>query len=211
MQILAGQVWVAYAQQNSDKTGWVNGAGKGYVAAYDLTGKLVGPTISGGSLNAPWGMTIAPSSFGYFATALLVGNFGDGTINAYNATSGNPVGALDDLKGNPISIPGLWWIGFGNNGSHVDPATLYFTAGTGNQQHGLLGSIQSAPNFSSANLMNGASFSTALAPNTWVSITKGGELATTTRGWAASDFTGSHNADHSERGGRASQWHSGSC
>jgi uncharacterized protein (TIGR03118 family) len=191
VQILAGQVWVAYALQNTAKNGWVAGAGNGYVAAYDLTGKLVGPTISGGSLNAPWGMTIAPSSFGYFATALLVGNFGDGKINAYNATSGNPVGALDDLNGNPITIPGLWWIGFGNNGSHIDPATLYFTAGSGNQQHGLLGSIQSAPSFSSANLMNGASFSTALAPNTWASIVKGGELAVTTRGWAAADFTGS--------------------
>jgi uncharacterized protein (TIGR03118 family) len=189
--ILAGQVWVAYAQQNAAKTGWVNGAGAGYVAAYDLTGKLAGPTISGGSLNAPWGMTIAPSSFGYFATALLVGNFGDGKINAYNAQTGNPVGALNDLNGNPISIPGLWWIGFGNNGSHIDPATLYFAAGTGNQAHGLLGSIQSAPTFSSSNLMNGASFSSAIAPNTWVSIVKGGELAVTTRGWAASDFTGS--------------------
>ena len=187
--ILNGQVWVAYAQQNAAKTGWVNGAGLGYVAAYDLTGKLVGPTISAGSLNAPWGMTIAPSSFGYFATALLVGNFGDGKINAYNAQTGNPVGALNDLNGNPISIPGLWWIGFGNNGSHVDPATLYFTAGTGNQTHGLLGSIQSAPTFSSSNVLNGASFSSAIAPNTWVSI-KGGELAVTTRGWAAADFTG---------------------
>ncbi len=191
VQILGGQVWVAYALQNAAKTGWVAGAGNGYVAAYDLTGKLVGPTISGGNLNAPWGMTIAPGTFGTFATALLIGNFGDGKINAYNANSGNPVGTLDDLNGNPIVIPGLWWIGFGNNGSHVDPATLYFTAGPSNQTHGVLGSIQAAPSFTSANLMNGASFSTALAPNTWVSIVKGGELATMTRGWATTDFTGS--------------------
>jgi uncharacterized protein (TIGR03118 family) len=188
--ILGGQVWVAYAQQNAAKTGWVNGAGAGYVAAYDLTGNLVGPTISGGSLNAPWGMAIAPGSFGYFATALLVGNFGDGKINAYNAQTGNPVGALNDLNGNPISIDGLWWIGFGNNGSKIDPATLYFAAGPGNQKHGLLGSIQAAPTFASSNLVNGASFSSAIAPNTWVSIVKGGELAVTTRGWAAADFTG---------------------
>ncbi len=190
VEILNGQVWVAYALQNAAKTGWVNGAGDGYVAAYDLTGKLVGPTISGGSLNAPWGMTIAPASFGYFATALLVGNFGDGKINAYNATTGNPVGALDDLNGNPIAIPGLWWIGFGNSGSHVDPATLYFTAGTATQTHGILGSIQSTPTFAAANLANGASFSTALAPNAWVSILKGGELAVTSRGWTTADFTG---------------------
>jgi uncharacterized protein (TIGR03118 family) len=187
--ILGGKVYVAYAKQDPAKKVSVAGAGNGFVAVYDLSGNLLGPTISGGNLNAPWGMTIAPATFGDFSNDLLIGNFGDGKINAYNATTGAYAGTLEDLNGSPIVLPGLWWIGFGNNGSHFDPATLYFVSGPGGQQHGLLGSIQSAPTFTSANLLNGASFSTTLAPNAWVSI-KGGELSATTRSWAASDFSG---------------------
>lgn len=190
VEVIGGKVYVAYAMQDATKKLFVSGAGNGYVAVYDLTGALLGPTISGGNLNSPWGMAIAPATFGDFGGALLVGNFGDGKINAYNASTSALMGTLDAVNGNPIAISGLWWIGFGNNGSHIDPATLYFTAGPGNQQHGLLGSIQAAPNFTSANLMNGASFSTALAPNTWASIVKGGELAATTRAWTAADFSG---------------------
>ena len=188
--VLNGKVYVAYAKQDPTKKFSVAGAGNGYVAVYDLSGNLLGPTISGGNLNAPWGVAIAPATFGDFSNDLLVGNFGDGKINAYNATSGAFVGTLEDLKGNAIVLPGLWWIGFGNNGSHIDPATLYFVSGPGNEQHGLLGSIQAAPSFTATNLMNGASFTTALAPNTWVSIIKGAELSATTRSWATSDFTG---------------------
>jgi uncharacterized protein (TIGR03118 family) len=188
--IINGSVYVTYALQNAAKTDITPGVGNGYLATYDLTGKLTAPTISGGTLNAPWGVAVAPANFGAFSNALLVGNFGDGHINAFNATTGAAMGTLNNLTGSPISIDGLWWIGFGNNGSHVDPNTLYFTSGPGDEKHGLLGSIQSGPNFTAASLMNGASFTTGIAPNTWVSIIKGGELATTTRGWATTDFTG---------------------
>jgi uncharacterized protein (TIGR03118 family) len=188
--IISGNVYVAYAKQNAAKNEEVVGAGNGYLAVYDLTGKLIGPSINGGALNSPWGVAIAPSTFGAFAGALLVGNFGDGKINAYNATTGAALGTLNDLNGNPIVLSGLWWLGFGNNGSHVDPATLYFTSGPGAEQHGLLGSIQSSPSFATTNVANGATFGSSIAPNTWVSILKGGELATITRSWAATDFTG---------------------
>lgn len=190
VQVISGKVYVAYAQQDSAKKNAVPGAGNGYVAVYDLSGNLLGPTISGGNLNAPWGMAIAPQTFGDFGGALLVGNFGDGKINAYNAASGAPMGALNGVNGSPIVINGLWSLMVGGGAKGMDNSAIYFTAGPGNQTHGLLGSIQAAPFFSAANLLNGASFTTALAPNSWVSIVKGGGLAATTRGWASADFNG---------------------
>jgi uncharacterized protein (TIGR03118 family) len=188
--VIGGKVYVAYAMPDAEKHDDVAGPGNGYVAVYDLTGNLLGPTISGGNLNSPWGMAIAPATFGDFGGALLVGNFGDGRINAYNPATGALMGTLNDTHGNPLSIDGLWALNFGNNGKNIDPATLYFTAGPGDESHGLLGSIQAAPAFTSANLVNGASFTTSLAPNTWVSIVKGGGMSATTRGWLATDFIG---------------------
>jgi uncharacterized protein (TIGR03437 family) len=135
-------------------------------------------------------MTIAPATFGDFANALLVGNFGDGKINAYNASTGALLGTLNGVNGSPIVISGLWSIHVGNGGKGVDPTAIYFTAGPGNQTHGLLGSIQAAPTFTSAAIVNGATFGTTLAPNTWVSIVKAGGLAATTRSWTAADFSG---------------------
>ncbi len=191
VEIIAGKVYVAYAKQDAAKQDDVAGAGNGYVAVYDLTGASAGPTISGGNLNSPWGITIAPQTFGDFGGALLVGNFGDGKINAYNATTGAPLGTLNAVSGSAIVIPGLWSIHVGNTGKGVDPSGIYFTAGPGNELHGLLGSIQAAPNFTSANIVNGASFGATIAADSWVSIVKAGGLAATTRGWATSDFTGS--------------------
>jgi uncharacterized protein (TIGR03118 family) len=188
IELLGGRVYVAYAKPDAEKHDDVAGPGNGYVAVYDLAGNLVGPTISGGNLNSPWGMAIAPATFGDFSGTLLVGNFGDGKINAYNPTTGALMGTLNDPHGIPLSIDGLWSLNFGNNGKNIDPATLYFTAGPDQESHGLMGSIQAAPAFTSANLMNGASFTTSLAPNTWVSIVKGGEMSATTRGWLSTDF-----------------------
>ncbi len=188
--ILSGKVYVAYAKQDATKKQAVAGVGNGYVSVYDLAGNLLTSLVAGGNLNSPWGMAIAPATFGDFGGALLVGNFGDGKINAYNVTTGALLGTLNDTKGNPIVISGLWSLMVGNGGKGVDPTAIYFTAGTGGETHGLFGSIQSAPNFTSANLMNGASFSTAIAANTWTSITKAGGLSATTRGWLLTDFTG---------------------
>jgi uncharacterized protein (TIGR03118 family) len=188
--VISGKVYVAYAMPDAQRDDDVAGLGNGYVSVYDLSGNLVGPTISGGNLNSPWGLAIPPATFGDFSGALLVGNFGDGKINAYNPSTGASMGTLNDTHGSPLVIPGLWSLNFGNNGRNTDPATLYFTAGPDGESHGLLGSIQAAPSFTTANVMNGASFSTALAANTWVSIVKGDELSATTRSWLASDFVG---------------------
>jgi uncharacterized protein (TIGR03118 family) len=97
-------------------------------------------------LDSPWGLALAPAGFGAYANALLVGNFGDGRINAFNATTGAYLGQLADTSGEPISIEGLWGLKIGNGGNGGDPNTLYFTAGIagpGNiEEHGLFGSIK---------------------------------------------------------------------
>src|SRR5262249_279787 len=126
--IIGGKVYVTYAMPDAQKDDDVAGSGNGYVAVYDLSGNLVGPTISVGNLNSPGGLAIAPGTFGDFSGALLVGNFGDGKINAYNASTGASMGTLNDTHGSPIVIPGLWSLNFGNTGKNTDPATLYFTA-----------------------------------------------------------------------------------
>jgi len=197
IQNIGGTLYVTYAKQDAAKHDDVAGVGNGYVATFDTTGKLLTNLISTGTLNSPWGMALAPATFGDFSGTLLVGNFGDGLIHAFNATTGALMGTLDDTKSNPIAIPGLWSLNFGNGGSGGDKSTLYFTAGIGGpngqpvESHGLLGSIQPAPSFQTSGVLNGASFLTAgaMAPNTFVSI-KGGALAATTRSWVASDFNG---------------------
>ena len=104
---LDGTLYVTYAKQDAAKHDDVAGPGNGFVDAYDTNGNLLGRIASGGSLNSPWGMTIAPSSFGPIAGDLLVGNFGDGTINAFNLTTHAYDGPLKDLSSTPISIDGL--------------------------------------------------------------------------------------------------------
>jgi len=149
--------------------------------------------ILGGSksvLNAPWGLAIAPSNFGEYAGDLLVGNFGDGTINAFDPTTGEPKAALNDAYGTTIVIPNLWALQVGNGGGGGDANAVYFTAGIpgpdmGN--HGLLGRLQAAPVVSATNVVNAASFQPAIAPNTFVAIT-GGNLSGTMRGWQPGDF-----------------------
>ena len=95
----------------------------------------------GGKLNAPWGMAIAPSNFGKFSKALLVGNFGDGKINAFNPNTGAFVGTVSDATGHPLTFPGLWAIFFGTGGLNGPTNTLFYSAGAGNEVHGNLGSI----------------------------------------------------------------------
>lgn len=189
IQVMGGKVFVAYAKPDAAKHDDVAGPGNGYVSVYDLSGNLLQSLIAGGNLNSPWGMAIAPATFGDFGGALLVGNFGDGKINAYNLTTGALMGTLNDAHGNPLLIPGLWSLNFGN-GSRSDAATLYFTSGPNHETDGLMGSVQATPAFTTAGIVNGASFSGSLAPNTWVSIVKGGGMSATTRGWLATDFIG---------------------
>jgi uncharacterized protein (TIGR03118 family) len=184
VQVMNGNVYVAYAKQDSAKHDDVSGAGSGYVAEFDQSGNLLATLVSQGALNSPWGMAIAPSTFGPFGGALLVANFGDGTINAFSLTTGKQLGTLNDLKGNPIALKGLWSINFGN--SSKDPGTLYFTAGIGGgpnndplESHGLLGSVQAAPSFLTTGILNDASLVAGpIAPNTWVAIQGAGMSAT---------------------------------
>jgi uncharacterized protein (TIGR03118 family) len=137
----ATQIYVTYAQQTAAKKGSVAGAGLGYVAVFDATGNLTSTLISGGALNAPWGVALAPSGFGSFGGNLLIGNFGDGKINAYNPTTGALVGTLTTSSGTTIQIPGLWGIAFGNGINNQPASTLYFAAGINSEADGLYGRI----------------------------------------------------------------------
>ena len=146
---LGGTLYVTYAKQDAAKHDDVAGPGNGFVDAYDTNGNLLGRIASGGSLNSPWGMTIAPSSFGPIAGDLLVGNFGDGTINAFNLTTHAYDGPLKGLTSTPISIDGLWGLSVGNGVSAGSTEKVYFSAGPGGEMHGLLGVLTPAPEPSS--------------------------------------------------------------
>jgi uncharacterized protein (TIGR03118 family) len=187
---LGGKLYVAYAQQNATKTFNNFGAGLGFVSVFDTTGKLLQSLIVGGTgslLNAPWGLAIAPATFGKFAGALLVGNFGDGTINAFDPATGAVLGTLQDAGGKNIVIQGLWSLLLGNGGSGGDKDALYFTAGPGNQKHGLLGSITANPTVVSAGITSAAQPTAGIAPNTFITI-KGSNLAVTKRTLVAGDI-----------------------
>jgi uncharacterized protein (TIGR03118 family) len=133
---------VAYAVQDADKHDNQNGAGLGLIDVFDANGNFMQRLVTnGGVLNAPWGMAVAPrSGFGPFSGDLLVGNFGDGTINAFDPSSGNFQGTLTDLSGTPISLSGLWGLTFGAS-EYNDKHTLYFAAGTNGEADGLVGAL----------------------------------------------------------------------
>ncbi|HET7890599.1 MAG TPA: TIGR03118 family protein [Candidatus Sulfotelmatobacter sp.] len=137
----ANQVLITYAQQDTAKHDPIHAAGAGYVTLFDTQGNFVRRVASQGNLNSPWGATIAPSTFGMFQRALLIGNFGDGTINAFDLNSGNLLGQLQDAHGNVITNASLWELLFDARGQTGNPNTLYFTAGLNNEQHGLFGAI----------------------------------------------------------------------
>jgi uncharacterized protein (TIGR03118 family) len=141
IQAINGDIYVAYAKQDDAKHDDVPGQGLGYVSVFDPNGKLIRRVVSQGALNAPWGMVLAPAGFGAFSNRLLVGNFGDGTINAYDLATGDFVGTLMDSNQKPIQISGLWGIAFGNGFASQPVNTLFFAAGPGDEQHGLYGRI----------------------------------------------------------------------
>ncbi len=184
---LGGKLYVTYAKQDAAKKFDVPGAGNGFVSVYDPAGKLLQHLTSNGPLNSPWGVAIAPATFGKFANAVIVGNFGDGAINAFDATTGTLLGPLQDGAGKNIVIPGLWALLVGNGGNGGDKNSLYFTAGPGGQKHGLLGSIQANPTLTNTTITNSAQAGGGIAGNTFVSI-KGSSLAATKRAWQTADF-----------------------
>jgi uncharacterized protein (TIGR03118 family) len=196
VQIISGTVYVAYAKQDSKKHDDVAGPGNGYVATFDQSGNLIANLVAQGPLNSPWGFATAPASFGPFGGMLLIGNFGDGKVNAFSPTTGKLVGTLNDTHGNPIAIPGIWSLNFGSGARNEDPGTLYFTAGIGGgpnndplESHGLLGSIQAAPSFLTTGIVNAGSLvAGAIAPNEWVAL-KGTGLSATTGTWVVTGST----------------------
>lgn len=141
VKVLDGKLFVTFALQNDVKHDDVAGAGHGFVDEFSLSGHLIDRVASGGPLNSPWGLAIAPQSFGSLAGDLLVGNFGDGTIDAFDPHSNKFAGQLLGADGKPIAIGDLWSISTGGGGSGGDPNTLYFTAGVQDEAHGLFGSL----------------------------------------------------------------------
>jgi len=139
---IGGRLYVTYAKQDAAKEDDVPGAGNGFIDVFDTNGQFIQRFASQGTLNSPWGMTVAPAVFGPFSNDLLVGNFGDGRINAFNPTTGAFVGQLTDENGNPRAIDGLWGLTFGVNATGGDANKLYFTAGPGGEAHGLFGVLQ---------------------------------------------------------------------
>jgi uncharacterized protein (TIGR03118 family) len=152
IRAIGDKLYVAYAMQDSDRHDDFAGPGNGFVDVFGLDGTLQTRLVAHGPLNSPFGLVKAPANFGDFSNALLVGNFGDGQINAFDPDTGAFLGTLNDTAGNPIVVDGLWALRFGNGGSGGDANKLYFTAGIQDEQHGLFGSLESADTgvFSSA-------------------------------------------------------------
>jgi uncharacterized protein (TIGR03118 family) len=152
IQNIAGDIFVTYAKQDADAEDEIAGPGFGFVSKFGTDGSFVGRVASGGDLNAPWGLAMAPASWERFGGHLLVGNFGDGRINGYRS-SDSTWEARGHLKGTdhrPIAVDGLWGIGFGNNngtnnGGAGPTNTLFFAAGPDDEAHGLFGSITAVP------------------------------------------------------------------
>jgi uncharacterized protein (TIGR03118 family) len=140
IQVIGSQVFITYALQDRAKRNPVAGPGNGLVDIFDLEGNFVRRFASHGVLNAPWGVVKASSNFGTFSNAILIGNFGDGTINAFDPVTGDFLGTLSHANGKPIINRSLWGLVFGAGGTG-DPNTLYFTAGLSGARHGLFGAI----------------------------------------------------------------------
>jgi len=144
---LGGKIFVSYAKQDADREDEIAGQGLGVVDAFNPSGTLLQRIVNRGQLNAPWGLAMAPAGFGAFGGDLLVGNFGDGEINAYQPEAIGTyerVGALKDVHGKPILIDGLWALAFGKGAIANNGPTdaLFFTAGPDDESHGLFGTIR---------------------------------------------------------------------
>lgn len=133
-----GLIYVTYAKQDRDKHDDVPGTGNGFLAVFNTDGGLVSHLVSHGPLNSPWGLALGPDDFGNFSGKLLVGNFGDGEIHGFDPTTGASFGAMKKPDKTPLRIDELWAL-------HPIGNTLFFTAGIVEEEHGLIGVIQSRP------------------------------------------------------------------
>lgn len=142
IQNVGGNIVVTFAHRDPGSKDQDHGPGLGYVDVFDLAGRLVLRLQHGPFLNAPWGIALAPGDFGPFSHRLLIGNFGDGAIHAFNAVTGRFEGTMLDPSGNALSIAGLWSLSFGGNTANNGLATeLFFTAGPNDESNGILGKI----------------------------------------------------------------------
>jgi uncharacterized protein (TIGR03118 family) len=141
VQELAGRLYVTYAQQDATLHDDVAGPGHGFVDVFTNDGAFVRRLVTRGVLNSPWGLAMAPAGFGNLGGSLLVGNFGDGRIHAFDPMTSASRGLLRDSHGRPIAIDGLWGLRFGN-GNAAKTNELLFSAGPGDESHGLLGVLR---------------------------------------------------------------------
>ena len=145
IQNVGGNIVVTFAHRKPGSTDEDHGAGLGYVDVFDFNGSLLLRLQHGPFLNAPWGIALAPGDFGTFSHHLLIGNFGDGKIYAFNLVSGKREGTLLNADGTQLSIEGLWALSFGGDGARNGLATeLFFTAGPNDESNGLYGKITPA-------------------------------------------------------------------
>jgi uncharacterized protein (TIGR03118 family) len=138
---IRGQIFVSYAKQDADRHDDVAGPGHGFIDVYTTSGAFVERFASHGVLNSPWGMTIAPASFGQFSGDLLSGNFGDGHIHALDPNTGEVLGILRGTSGSPLTIDGLWALMVGDAAAG-GPNSVWFSAGPDEESHGLLGVLR---------------------------------------------------------------------
>lgn len=164
----ATQIYVAYAQPKAPENQLSTiGAGLGLVDVFDANGQLKTHLIAnGGVLNAPWGIALAPGDFGGLSNDLLIGNLGDGKINAFDPATGKLVGPISDSKANPLAVPGLWGIAFGNDSASQPHNTLFYAAGTNDGTNGEYGRIDVG---ATPPTLNAGSDVTVIAPSSTVS------------------------------------------
>lgn len=171
IQAIGSNLFVTYAMQDAARHDDVAGAGLGMVDVYDTAGNLKQRFATGGPLNAPWGIAQAPGSFGSMSGAILIGNFGDGTINAFNASSGQSMGQLNGPNGGPIVEHGVWGIAFGNDLNNQPSNTLFLAAGPNDEANGVYGRIDlNTTSSSGTNAGSGASTGTSTSGGTSVGM-----------------------------------------
>lgn len=180
VHVINNAIYVAYAMQDAAKHDPTIGAGLGIVDAFDMEGNFTTRFATAGTLNAPWGVVATPASFGTFSNDILIGNFGDGTINAFS-TAGEFLAQATDSAGNVIVNPGLWDMVFGAGGTG-SPTTLYFTAGGVNQNTGLFATLVPAQ-------VASADFSLSLSAQS-LTVMPGGSSTLTINSAAVGGFNG---------------------
>jgi uncharacterized protein (TIGR03118 family) len=145
IQNINGQIWVTYALQDKAKHDPVNKPGHGFVSIFDVNGNLIKHFAQHGHLDSPWGLAMAPSTFGQFANDMLIGNFGDGVINVFDPSNGHWLATLPGTNGRPLVNNSLWSLTFGgalnSDGSESPTGTLFFSAGLNHENDGLFGTI----------------------------------------------------------------------